>query len=103
MRPTIQLLLLTLLVAPLFCQTRIQVHGHRGARARMPENTMPAFQYALEEGVDVLEMDMAVTKDNVVVISHDPVLEPPICTGAAGKAMIRQLTLAEARQWDCGG
>ena len=60
---------------------RILVHGHRGARARRPENTLPAFEYAIDQGVDVLEMDMAVTKDNVIVISHDPILEPPVCTG----------------------
>lgn len=81
---------------------RILVHGHRGARARRPENTLPAFEYAIAQGVDALEMDMAVTKDNVIVISHDPILEPPVCTGPAPKAVIHQLTLAEVRQWDCG-
>ena len=83
-------------------QPRILVHGHRGARARRPENTIPAFQYALEQGVDVLEMDMAVTKDNVIVISHDPILQPPVCAGPQPSAVIRQLTLAEVRRWDCG-
>jgi len=62
-------------------QPRILVHGHRGARARRPENTIPAFKYAIQEGVDALEMDMAVTKDNVIVISHDPILQPPVCSG----------------------
>lgn len=81
---------------------RILVHGHRGARARRPENTIPAFEYAIAEGVDALEMDMAVTKDNVIVISHDPILEPPVCSGPSAKAVIHQLTLAEVRQWDCG-
>ena len=56
--------------------SRILVHGHRGARARYPENTIPAFDYAIGIGVDVLEMDVAVTKDNVLVISHDPHLNP---------------------------
>ncbi|MGH9723346.1 MAG: glycerophosphodiester phosphodiesterase family protein, partial [Bryobacteraceae bacterium] len=51
----------------------ILVHGHRGARAVRPENTLPAFEYAIAAGVDVLELDMAVTKDDVVVASHDPV------------------------------
>src|SRR5437016_6542538 len=81
---------------------RISVHGHRGARARMPENTIPAFEYAIQAGVDVLEMDMAVTKDNVIVISHDPILEGPVCTGPKKSAVIHELTLAEVRQWDCG-
>jgi glycerophosphoryl diester phosphodiesterase len=81
---------------------RILVHGHRGARARRPENTLPAFEYAIALGVDALEMDLAVTKDNVIVISHDPTMEPPICTGPLKSAVIREITLAEVRQWDCG-
>src|SRR5947207_4288667 len=81
---------------------RILVHGHRGARARRPENTLPAFEYAIEQGVDVLEMDMAVTKDNVIVISHDPVLRSPVCTGSRNEVPICQLTAAEVRSWDCG-
>jgi glycerophosphoryl diester phosphodiesterase len=81
---------------------RILVHGHRGARARRPENTLPAFRYAIEQGADVLEMDMAVTRDNVIVISHDPILQPPVCSGTKPSAVIHELTLAEVRQWDCG-
>jgi glycerophosphoryl diester phosphodiesterase len=82
---------------------KILVHGHRGARARRPENTLPAFEYAIEQGVDALEMDMAVTKDNVIVISHDPILHGPVCTLAGHEsAVIHQRTLAEVRQWDCG-
>src|SRR5579862_1260553 len=81
---------------------RILVHGHRGARAMRPENTLPAFEYAIATGVDVLELDMAVTRDNVLVVSHDPYLEAPVCSGPQPKAMIHSLTLAEIRQWDCG-
>ena len=81
---------------------RILVHGHRGARARLPENTLPAFEYAIQQGVDALEMDMAVTKDNVIVISHDPILETPVCTGPRNGVVIHTLSLAEVRQWDCG-
>ena len=55
---------------------RILVHGHRGARAVLPENTIPAFEYAIQVGADCLEMDVAVTKDNVLVISHDPHINP---------------------------
>src|SRR5215472_3259534 len=82
--------------------TGILVHGHRGARARRPENTIPAFEYAIAQGVDALEMDMAVTKDNVIVISHDPILRPPVCAGPRNEVIIRSLTLAEVRAWDCG-
>jgi glycerophosphoryl diester phosphodiesterase len=81
---------------------RIQVHGHRGARARRPENTIPAFQFAIDAGVDALESDMAVTKDGVIVMSHDPVLEPPVCSGPLPSAVIHQLTLQHVKEWDCG-
>lgn len=68
-----------------------------------PENTMPAFDYAIQIGVDCLEMDLAVTRDNVIVISHDPTLRPPVCTRPPQQsATIRELTLAQVREWDCG-
>jgi glycerophosphoryl diester phosphodiesterase len=81
---------------------RILVHGHRGARAVRPENTIPAFTYAIEQGVDVLELDLAVTRDDVLVVSHDPVLSQQTCRGAGNTRVIRQMTLAELREWDCG-
>ena len=80
----------------------IQVQGHRGARAMRPENTLPAFEYAIAQGVDALELDMAVTRDGVLVVSHDPELRAPVCTGPRDRAVIHELTLAEVRQWDCG-
>jgi len=81
---------------------RILVHGHRGARAMRPENTMPAFEYAIEVGADVLELDLAVTRDNVLVVSHDPTLSKPICSGPKDHAVIHELTLAEIHEYDCG-
>lgn len=89
--------LITLLSA-----SEILVHGHRGARARMPENTIPAFEYAIREGADVLELDLAVTRDNVLVVSHDPYLHGPMCKGPVERAAIRELTLQQVREWDCG-
>jgi glycerophosphoryl diester phosphodiesterase len=80
----------------------ILVHGHRGARAMYPENTIPAYSYAIDAGADVLEMDVAVTKDNVLVMSHDPHINPEICTGPHPGIAIHELTLAELREYDCG-
>lgn len=86
--------------------TKILVHGHRGARARLPENTIPGFEYAIRLGVDALEMDLSVTRDDAIVISHDPVLHAPMCTAPDGmpvtSVVIRDLTLEQVRQWDCG-
>lgn len=89
---------------PLMASTarRILVHGHRGARARRPENTLPAFRYAIEQGVDFLELDVAVTKDNVLVVSHDPLINDTICSGPKTEIPIHTLTLAELNRYDCG-
>jgi glycerophosphoryl diester phosphodiesterase len=91
-----------LFLPPMSGATRIQVHGHRGARAVLPENTLPAFEHAISVGADVLELDLAVTKDNVLVASHDPVLNPKICQGPLSTRVIREMTLAELKRWDCG-
>ncbi|MBL7715602.1 MAG: glycerophosphodiester phosphodiesterase [Bdellovibrionales bacterium] len=89
----------------------IEVHGHRGARAVLPENSMPAFEYALKAGVDVIELDLGVTKDRHLVILHDPVINPLICrdtTKSKVGSLIRkpiavfEETLARVKQFDCG-
>ena len=49
-----------------------------------PENTLPAFEYAIARR-DALELDMAVTSDGVIVVSHDPELRVPVCTGPRDK------------------
>src|SRR5690348_3635746 len=70
--------LLLVAALPLGAQTsEILVHAHRGGRAARPENTIPAFKYAAGLKVDALELDLAVTKDNVLVVSHSPYLTQP--------------------------
>lgn len=81
---------------------RIEVQGHRGARAVRPENTLAAFNYAIETGVDVIELDLRLTKDGVLVVSHDGDLKPPVCRGPQPHASILELTLKQVKQWDCG-
>ncbi|OGR60578.1 MAG: hypothetical protein A2X36_13195 [Elusimicrobia bacterium GWA2_69_24] len=82
------------------------VHGHRGCRGILPENTLSAFKEALRLGVDVLELDTGVSRDGVVVISHNRELDPAICLGPDGKPAkpepIHSLTLAELKAYDCG-
>lgn len=80
----------------------ITVQGHRGARTVRPENTLPAFEYAIEAGADVLELDLGVTSDNVLVVHHDQTINLKICQGPEGETAIRRLTLAQVKQFDCG-
>lgn len=47
------------------------IEGHRGARGYVPENTIPSFKKALEQGADTLELDVVITKDGKVVVSHE--------------------------------
>jgi glycerophosphoryl diester phosphodiesterase len=81
---------------------KILVHGEMGAGGMLPGNTLPSFESAIAAGADAIEMDMQVTKDNVIVISHDPILHPPYCKGPKPDAVIHELTLAEIKKWDCG-
>jgi glycerophosphoryl diester phosphodiesterase len=84
------------------------IQGHRGARGLMPENTLPSFAAALGIGVTTLELDTAITRDGVAVISHDPYITPKLARGADGRflpgrgPLIRDLTLAEVKAYDVG-
>jgi glycerophosphoryl diester phosphodiesterase len=55
------------------------VEGHRGARGLKPENSLPAFETALDLGVTTLELDLHYTADGVVVVWHDPTLDNSKC------------------------
>ena len=98
---------------PVAAPSAVDVQGHRGARGLLPENTLPAFQRALEIGVTTLELDTGVTGDGIVVVSHDPRISAEIChlpgtpPPAAGGAqdrypLLKDLTLEELRRYDCG-
>lgn len=89
------------------CAARFDLQGHRGARGLAPENTLPAFAKALEVGVTTLELDTGVTKDGVVVIGHDPLLNPDIARKdgkwlAQKGPAVHSLTFAELQQYDVG-
>ncbi len=98
--------LLSTLPSPL--ASAFDLQGHRGARGLAPENTMAAFARAQAIGVTTIETDLAVTRDGVLVISHDPFLNPDLVRGTDGRwlaakgAPIRTLTLAELKQYDIG-
>ena len=84
------------------------LQGHRGARGLAPENTLPAFQKALDLGVNTIECDMAITSDGVVVVHHDLWLNPDTTRGPDGQWLqsrgpaIAELTFAELQRYDVG-
>lgn len=87
------------------------VHGHRGARGLLPENSIPAFIKAVELGCDHLEMDVVISGDGQVIVSHEPWMDHGICLLPDGgsisteneKSMnIYRMTIQEIQQYDCG-
>lgn len=84
------------------------IEAHRGGRALRPENTLQSFANALSMGVDTLELDMGVTKDGVIVVSHERGLNPDLARDAKGLYVpppgipFTKLTLAEVKTWDVG-
>ncbi len=97
-----------LLLAAALPAGAFDLQGHRGARGLRPENTLAGFAFALSIGVTTLETDLAVTKDGVLVISHDPYLNPDLVRDAEGRWLaakgpaIHALTLAELERYDIG-
>ncbi len=89
--------------------TGFDVQGHRGARGRRPENTLAAFEYAIEVGVTTLELDTGITADGVVIVCHDPLINPLLCLDQHGRPVpdspplyLKDLTLREIQTFDCG-
>ena len=86
----------------------LDIQGHRGARGLQPENTLPAFARALSIGVTTLELDCAITRDGVVVVSHDSTLNPDITRDESGRWITRTdlpvsgFTYAELQRFDVG-
>jgi glycerophosphoryl diester phosphodiesterase len=84
------------------------VQGHRGARGLAPENTLAAFERALAIPVTTLETDVAITRDGMAVISHDPFLNPDLVRGSDGAWLaargpaIHSLAAAELARYDIG-
>ena len=92
-------------------QTTFDIEAHRGGRGLMPENTIPAFLNAVKMGVNTLEMDIIMSKDSLLVISHDPFINAEICSNPDGtpvtdaqekKLKIYDMTYSEVKKYDCG-
>ncbi len=91
--------------------TRPEIHGHRGCRGLLPENTLPAFLKAAQLGCEWLELDVVITADSQVLVSHEPWMDHRICRTPEGDSITEQeahgfniyrMTLAEAQRFDCG-
>jgi glycerophosphoryl diester phosphodiesterase len=74
------------------------VIAHRGASAYRPENTLPAYELAVEQRADMIEVDLHRTRDGAVVVAHDAEL-----AGLGGEGEIADASLAELRRLDAGG
>lgn len=90
---------------------RPEIHGHRGCRGLKPENTLPAFLKAAELGCDWLELDVVITGDSQVLVSHEPWMEHRICLTSDGDTIpasterevnIYRMTLQQVQDFDCG-
>jgi len=91
--------------------TKLDIQGHRGCRGSLPENTIAGFLQALEWGVTTLEMDVVISKDQQVVLSHEPYLSHHICFDELGNGLdsaakfrynMYQMTYQEIEKYDCG-
>lgn len=85
--------------------------GHRGCRGLMPENTIPAFKKALDLGVTTLELDVCISKDHQVVVSHEPYMNNLFCSKPDGSHVTKtdeknlilyNMTYDEIKRYDSG-
>ena len=84
----------------------MDLQGHRGARGMRPENTLPAFEYCVDQHMTTIELDTTVTRDKQLIIHHDTILNPDICLDEQGMPVepvsIRSLSVSELKKLDCG-
>ncbi len=85
------------------------IYGHRGARGVFPENTLRGFEYAAGLGLDGIELDVVISKDKKVVVSHEPWMNPKTCTkpNLSNVSFLRRKNLyrmnyEEIKRYDCG-
>lgn len=89
----------------------IEVQGHRGDRGNFPENSLPAFKSALKKGVEVLELDLVISADKQVVVSHEPFMSSLYVLTPEGDVITKedeksynlyQMTYDSIREFDAG-
>lgn len=92
-------------------KSAIQVQAHRGDRGYFPENTLPAFYSAVDKGADVIELDLVISKDKKVVVSHDTFMNSayiswpngkPVAKDEEKKSNLYQMDYDSIRSYDAG-
>ncbi|MDX2127809.1 MAG: glycerophosphodiester phosphodiesterase family protein [Chloroherpetonaceae bacterium] len=92
-------------------QVKVDFQGHRGARGLLPENTIPAFLKCLDYGLTTLELDVVVSKDTQIVVSHEGWFSSEICSLPNGDSVLKEdeekfliysIPYSEVKKFDCG-
>ena len=106
--------ILMLLLALVACQPkesyRVDVQAHRGGMGLYPEESLAAMKNAVDLGVNTLEMDLCITQDRKVILSHDKYFHPRYSTRPDGTPVVEgdpevylfQLPYSEIVKWDVG-
>ncbi|WP_257018499.1 glycerophosphodiester phosphodiesterase [Winogradskyella pacifica] len=105
--------IIVLIILCMSCNSKkqIDIQGHRGCRGLLPENSLPAFEKAIDLGVHTLELDIVISKDHKVVVSHEPYMNPIICLNPDGDVLpdnsekdynLYHMNYDEIKQFDCG-
>jgi glycerophosphoryl diester phosphodiesterase len=100
-------------MAMISCQSnsKLDIQGHRGCRGLLPENSLPAFKKAIELGVHTIELDLAISKDKKVVVSHEPFMKSDYCLDNKGNEIAKddelnynfyQMPYDSIKLFDCG-
>lgn len=88
-----------------------EIQAHRGGRSRFPENTLQAFCHAAALGIRVVELDLVITKDHQIIVSHDPWLSAPHCADRHGQPLtvddrlryiVYEMMYDDITSFDCG-
>ena len=107
------------LITAIFTNKKLHIQGHRGARGLLPENTIESCIEAVKWGVDGIEIDVVVSKDGQIVVSHEPWMSPQICSFPNGQPIksfftpdvwgqvegvksLLKMDYAEIKLYDCG-
>ncbi len=96
---------------PMETPSQFNWQGHRGCRGLLPENTIPAFIKAIDIGVHTLELDIAISKDHKIIVSHEPWMSHNICSSPEMHPIteeneknfkIYEMEYREIQSFDCG-